>query len=312
MNVLITGGTGFIGSHVARELYDAGHSVVVFDSFPETNLMEDIAKEIKIVRGDIRNLNELILAIRQHSIDGIVHLAYMFTRASQKNPMLATSVNVGGTLNVFEAARLLDVRRTVWASSDSVYGSKEMYPGMNSISEADPAFPSTVYGASKLYNETVANTYFKEFGTDLIGLRIPYTFGFGSTMRKDSLLKFLFEPLDRGLRGQEISVKGRDVEISLLYIKDLTALIRKILEAKSLNHRVYNAPSTMSTIGEVANHIARVTASKLTYSSEPLDFIEDHPQLDASFIMKDLDYTCGYSIEQGINDCFATSMNRRH
>ena len=138
MKILVTGGAGFIGSHVAKKLMDRGDEVVVVDDFNDyydPQLKEDRIKiflkdyDFSVCRIDIRDLESMRQAFREHKIDKICHLAARAgVRASLEQPMLYEEVNIRGTMNMLELARDYEVKNFVFASSSSVYGNNKKVP----------------------------------------------------------------------------------------------------------------------------------------------------------------------------------------
>ncbi len=155
MAIMITGGTGFIGAHLARRLVGVGETVVLFDMQPDLRAVRDLAEQVAIVRGDATALQDLLHAVKQHRVDRLVHLAYIVGLENERNPPRALQINCVGTNNVFEVARLEGLRRVVWASSVAVYGPRAYY-GKETLDEYDPPNPTRVYGACKLFNEHLA------------------------------------------------------------------------------------------------------------------------------------------------------------
>ena len=162
MAIMITGGTGFIGAHLARRLLQAGETVVLFDAQPDRQAIQDIAERATVVRGDATALQDLLHAIKAHRVERVVHLAYIVGPENEQNPTRALHINCVGTNNVFEAARLEGLQRVVWASSVAVYGPRAYY-GKEDLDEDDPPQPTRVYGACKLFNEHMAEHYFHAF-----------------------------------------------------------------------------------------------------------------------------------------------------
>jgi len=303
VNVLITGGTGFIGSHVAREFVLSGHNVTLFDLQPETLLVKDLLKQVTVIRGDIRNLNEIIQSCKQYEIDSIIHLAYMFTRPSQQNPMLATNVNILGTMNIFEALRLLDLKRVVWASSNSVYGRPLVPRNRKVFDENDPVRPSTVYGACKAYNEFMAESYCREFGVSIVGLRIcAVPFGLGMSRRKDSAVSFLFDLFDNGIRGERCVVSAAELVMQWQYVKDLAVLFKKACIQDKVRHTLFNTGGENASMRKIAAIVQELTGAKIEYSSEIPEFADEVFDIDYSLIKEEFAYAPAYDIRRGLDD----------
>jgi UDP-glucuronate 4-epimerase len=182
---LVTGGAGFIGSHLCEQLLVAGHSVWAFDNLDtfydpaikRRNLQElqGTARLFEFVQGDLldrRALDELFGGVR---FDQVIHLAARAgVRPSLEEPALYQRVNVEGTTNLLEAARLNGVRKMVLASSSSVYGVNAKVP----FAERDPIFtPISPYAASKLACEALGHVYHHVYGLDVIMLRFFTVYG---------------------------------------------------------------------------------------------------------------------------------------
>lgn len=172
--VLVTGGAGFIGSHLVDALVAAGASVRVLDDL-SSGRQENLAgssKAIDLVEGDIRDVETCRRACRGSEI--VFHLAAVGSvPRSMKDPAHTLAVNVGGTANVFSSCREFGVARVVYASSSSVYGDSETLPKR----EGDEGHPLSPYALSKRMNEELADVFTRCYGMELIGLRYFNVFG---------------------------------------------------------------------------------------------------------------------------------------
>ena len=147
---MITGGTGFIGGHVIRGLVNRGSEAVAFDSAPDTEWTRDLADRIRIIKGEVQDLSIIIDTIRKFEITHIIHTASLLTSTSKERPSTAFSVNILGTVNILEAARLMDVSKVTYASSTAVYGNTREG---EVVDEEHSQKPVTLYGVSKLLGE---------------------------------------------------------------------------------------------------------------------------------------------------------------
>ena len=185
MNFLVTGGAGFIGSHVCERLLHSGHAVWAFDDLnpfydprlKQRNLrdIQSLAKPFEFVHGDLTDraaLDELFGSVR---FDQVIHLAARAgVRPSLEEPALYQRVNVEGTVNLLEAARLNGVRKITIASSSSVYGVNSKVP----FAESDPIFCAiSPYAASKLACEALGHVYHHVYGLDVVMLRFFTVYG---------------------------------------------------------------------------------------------------------------------------------------
>lgn len=171
---LVTGGAGFIGSHIAVRLVKEGHRVKVLDNLvagKKENLSE-VWDDIEFIEGDIRDLDLLMKVMK--GVDYVLHQAALRSvPKSVENPLEYDEVNVHGTLNVFVSARDNGVKRVVYASSSSVYGDQPVLP------EREDMLPLLVspYAASKLANEYYARCFYHNYGLETVGLRYFNVFG---------------------------------------------------------------------------------------------------------------------------------------
>jgi UDP-glucuronate 4-epimerase len=184
MNFLVTGGAGFIGSHVCERLLDQGHAVWSFDELnsfysPEIkrqNLREIAARSASFnsVEGDLTRTEDLD-RVFETRFDQIIHLAARAgVRPSLEEPALYQRVNVEGTVNLLEAARRHGVKKVTIASSSSVYGVNAKVP----FTELDPIFSAiSPYAASKLACEALGHVYHHVYGMDIVMLRFFTVYG---------------------------------------------------------------------------------------------------------------------------------------
>ena len=185
MNFLVTGGAGFIGSHVCERLLESGHAVWAFDDLnafydpriKQRNLrdIQALARPFQFVQGDITDRPALDGLFRRVKFDQVIHLAARAgVRPSLEEPALYQRVNVEGTVNVLEAARLNGVRKIIIASSSSVYGVNSKVP----FAESDPIFCAiSPYAASKLACEALGHVYHHLYGLDIVMLRFFTVYG---------------------------------------------------------------------------------------------------------------------------------------
>jgi len=171
---LVTGGGGFIGSHVVDELLARGHQVKVLDNF-STGRRQNIAHfagDVELVEGDVRSYERANTAVG--GVDVVIHLAALpSVPRSVQDPLTTTEVNVTGTLNVLLAARDRDVHRVVMASSSSVYGANNFLPKHEEL----VPHPISPYGVSKLAAEQFAMAFNAVYGLETVALRYFNVFG---------------------------------------------------------------------------------------------------------------------------------------
>lgn len=185
MHFLVTGGAGFIGSHVCERLLQGGHEVCAFDdlndfyspALKQANIrqLQSLAKPFDFVQGDLCDRSALEEVFASADFDQIIHLAARAgVRPSLQEPALYQRVNVEGTVNLLEVARARGVKKATIASSSSVYGVNAKVP----FSEADPIFSAiSPYAASKLACEALGHVYHHVYGMDIAMLRFFTVYG---------------------------------------------------------------------------------------------------------------------------------------
>ena len=187
MKYLVTGGAGFIGSHIAVELLEQGHHVRVLDNF-STGKRENIdvlkqrfnGNRLEILEGDVRDTSRVENAVR--GVDILFHeAAFVSVPQSMDEPQTCFDINITGTSLLFDTARRAGVRRAVVASSAAVYGESEALP----LVEETPLQPKSPYAVSKRVNEMYAELFTGSFGFEVVALR--YFNVYGPRQRPDSM-----------------------------------------------------------------------------------------------------------------------------
>lgn len=167
MKILVTGGTGYIGSVTIRKLLAAGHTIHVFDNV-ERGHRESMAPGVPLTVGDLRNRGEIDAAIKAFKPDAVMHFAaYALVGESMRQPELYFNNNVAGGINLLESMRENGVAKIVFSSSCATYGE----PGTDLISEETPQKPTNPYGESKLIFEKMLRWYRELHGFNTMALR---------------------------------------------------------------------------------------------------------------------------------------------
>ncbi|WP_423746144.1 NAD(P)-dependent oxidoreductase (plasmid) [Haladaptatus sp. SPP-AMP-3] len=298
--VLVTGGTGFIGSYTAKELLDHGHDVVAYDLSTDTRILEklDIDDDVEIRRGDITDSTDVFRAVRETGATRIVHLAALLTTTARENPRLAIDVNVRGTNTIFEAARTFSdqVERVAWASSAAVFAPPANYDD-NWVTEDDLVYPDTLYGASKEFNEHQARVYFEDHDLSHVALRPTVAYG---PYRETGGSAFLANIIEKPALGEPFSVEYGDQVIDWQHVEDIAQAFHRaaFTPDEDLNQRVYNVRGTVATIREAAETVEEIVPdADLEVSDEgELPWTQ---KLDMTAIQEDLGYEPRYDLESG-------------
>jgi UDP-glucose 4-epimerase len=169
-SILITGGAGFLGAHIARALVERGERVVIYDNF-FTGLPQNLhgfGDRIKLVNGDILDLSYLIRTVLKEKVNRIIHTAALVGYlVSIDKPALTARINIEGTINVLETSRIADINRIVDISSEEVYGHFQYEPA----DEDHPFSPTTPYPITKMAAERYDEFFRRFFGLDVLIIR---------------------------------------------------------------------------------------------------------------------------------------------
>jgi len=217
MAILITGGTGFIGSGLARRLVEKGEKdIVIFDIAPNLKRIMDIKDKVKIVQGDLKVWSEVMNVVKDNNIEGIFHLGSMLSGACEANPWQGYQVVVTGTMHVLEAARLLGVKKIVFSSTSATYG----IGNLEVITEETLQRPISIYGAGKLFSEHLGRFYRRQFGLDFRCVRYFLAMGPG-TKNLPPYAEHMCLMIENAALGKPYVCKVReDQGIPLTYVKD--------------------------------------------------------------------------------------------
>jgi UDP-glucose 4-epimerase len=253
MKVLVTGGTGFIGGHIIRELLSQGHQAVAFDSSPSSESLKDVEPRIDVVRGEVQDLPTILALVKKFDVTHIVHTASIMTKDSQEKPLNALNVNVLGTVNMLEAARIMDLRKVTLMSTTAVYGiTEEGKP----IDEEYPQRPITIYGATKLLCEHYGVNYHRDYGIGFAALRFPIVYGPGQSYRGFSSFKEIIEKPIKGIPAEV--AYGGDHKYDGIYVKDVAKAITLATDVANSPHSIFNIGTGVThTLKDVARVVKK-------------------------------------------------------
>ena len=245
MSVLVTGGTGFVGTHVVAQLAALGETVVALSTEGELDaaskdLLGPATARVTCVGADVLDLDTLCDVMKEHAVDRVIHGAAV-TAIGDLEPEAARPavlVNVGGTATVLEAARRNGVRRLVHLSSASVYGATD--PAVP-LEEDAPLVPTGIYGITKRAGEEVVQRYFALFGMSGAVLRLSAPYG---PLERPNPLRTVMSPVfdwcRAALNGDEVELAD-DLERDLTYVADAARCVVLALRKEHLKHPLYNA-----------------------------------------------------------------------
>jgi nucleoside-diphosphate-sugar epimerase len=245
MNVLVIGGTGFIGYRLVRLLAAQGHTVSCMDADPGAHSFADLGNRVISIRGDVGNFDDVMAAMAAARPERVVNLAYLI--GGKHPPHAAIRVNVLGMDNCFEAARIFGVEHTVYAGSFAVNGAQANY-GERLVTEDDPIHGDDQYSRHKITNEWQALDYIEKYGTRITGIRTSYITGEDKVRGSVHHVRCITEPA----LGRAITLPFRDMMQCVLHVDDMAEVFARVLMADRPAHRVYNSGGTTVSLGEIA------------------------------------------------------------
>ncbi|MBW2559043.1 MAG: NAD(P)-dependent oxidoreductase [Deltaproteobacteria bacterium] len=268
MKILVTGGAGFIGVCIAKKLLERNHQVVVMSRSPKISDPE-VANKVEIMSGDMRVFNDVMKAVVLSKPDTIIHMAYALTAAGEADPHWAVQVNVMGTNNFFEAARLNGVKRVIFCSSMAAYAPQEMY-GERQVGEEDLLKSGSIYGQTKALNEFMAAKFEAKYGVEIPSVRISAVYGTGREAR--GVTAWTSQMVAAAVSGKPIKIALRsDQKANFIYVDDAAEQLVRLALAESLEHRIYNSGGVTSTPAQFA------TIVKKYYPDADIAFDEKAP-----------------------------------
>jgi nucleoside-diphosphate-sugar epimerase len=300
MKFLVTGGAGFIGSHLVESLLLQGHQVKVFDNFStgkESNLAPLKSSSLEIIIGDITD--EKSLQIAATGVDGIFHLAAVVSvQLSIEKPTECSRTNALGTLNVFEAARKAKIPRVVYASSAAIYGDNANLP----LSEVETPAPLSPYGMDKWYGENVARLYAHLHGVTSAGLRFFNVYG----PRQDPKSPYsgvisIF--LEAARQDKELTIFG-DGEQSrdFIYVKDIVSALLLAMNNRNKRAEIFNVASgteiTLNQLITTMSSSLHKTIRKIYLPARTGDIVKS--AADIAHIRGALGFNAQHSMAEGL------------
>lgn len=264
MKILITGGAGQVGTDLLHHLHDKGAQLSVFDVAAPP---EGLPKDVRWYRGSVDNASEFFDAVKDAAPEVVYHFAALLSATGEKVPHRAYSVNMDGTRNALEAARLFGVRQVMFASTIAVFG-----PGLpDPVPDDVPLLPSTIYGVTKVAGELLGAYYRRKWGLDFRGVRFPGLInagvpGGGTT---DYALHMYVDGIREG--QYECYVKPEST-VPMMYMPDALRALVELSEAPAakLRRSIYNIAAISPTALEFAQAVkTRVPGVEITFKVDP-------------------------------------------
>jgi len=289
VSVLVTGGAGFVGSYVVRDLLAAGETVVVYDATVSKNTLDLLLPEseqrtgIVLEQGRIGDGLRLLRVCDEHDVSGIIHLASPLTTDVASDPSAGVADICSGTATVFEVARARGIGRVVWASSVAVFGPARRYQS-GPLADDAPHYPETLYGSCKSLCEQMARSYYARDQIGSIGLRLTVVYGPG---RLRGYMTIPSDVIRRVALGEAVEVPFGDQTINWQYVEDVASMFTSALfngpadGAYAVN--TSGEPRTFRDAAAILQRLARDVPVSIAAGS----FADDPDRTDAPYVYDD-------------------------
>ncbi|HUT73651.1 MAG TPA: SDR family oxidoreductase [Armatimonadota bacterium] len=296
---LVTGGAGFIGSHICEELLRRGQWITILDNFSTGHRenLRDLERELRIIKGDLRDVVTVREAMR--GSDYVLHQgALPSVPRSVADPIATHQVNTEGTLNVLVAARDAGIKRVVFASSSSVYGDTPLLPKREDMAPN----PKSPYAVSKLAGEHYCRVFYEIYGLETVALR--YFNVFGPRQDPDSQYAAVIAKFTRALLdGGEITVYGDGEQTrDFTYVANVVEANLLATGAPGAAGKVFNiACGDQVSLNQVIRHLAELVhrESEVVYQPPRAGDVK-HSRADIASASSVLGYRVKVAFDEGL------------
>jgi threonine 3-dehydrogenase len=269
---LITGGTGFIGSYLARTLLEQGRDVATLDIKTVSPMLRPYEGKWRHFQGNLGNLSEVLTAVSESKPETIYHLGGMLSMPSEQNPQASFQTNIVGTYNLLEAARLFGVRQVIYSSTNGTFGLD--LQGLDVITDTTLQRPFTIYGVGKLFGELIGRYYTQRYGLDFRSIRLPAVVGPGAKTRNVSIYNAW--SIEKSFFGEpyEIFVEP-EIACPVIYFKDVARAFLSLAgtpreKITTMNYLIVGVTPMPKARNLVAAIERRLPQAKLSYKPEKL------------------------------------------
>ena len=309
---LITGGTGFIGSHLALELHKRGEKVILFDVKEDCTIIKDIRDDISIIKGDLGSWPEVLHAVENNNVDTIFHTGSLLSASAEENPIAGHRVNANGTFTILEAARLFNVKKVIYTSTIASYGID--LPEF--VDEYTIQRPRTMYGVTKVFSELLGEYYNVKFGIIFRALRLPSVIGPGRGEGGLSAYSTLMISEPALGRPYKVPVK-EDTVMAIQYIKDAVQALIMLRDAKTehLKRNTYNLagflPKAIDIVNSVRNYVPDAEI-EFAPDEKTVKIVDSWARtIHETRAKEEWGWEPRYSLDETVNDFIRELQNRR-
>ena len=310
MATLVTGGTGFVGANIVKDLANNGHQVVSFDINGPDALLQDFLGDspVTFVQGDIVDPVSVARLGQDHQIDKIIHAAvYTVNREAleKERSRDVIAINLEGTANLLELARTQKVARFIYVSSGAAYG--PAIPGDQTLNEETAPAPDFLYGITKFASEMITRRYGQLHGLSTASVRLSTPYGpMERVTGHRAVMSVFYDWTGRAARGESITPEDMDEGRDYIYIPDIADGLRTVLDAPSLPHDLYNLTTGIwLTFQEILDAVIELSPGTQVNTPAPKAKTGDtysRGPLSGHRLFSDLGWTPKYDLRAGLAD----------
>ena len=306
MSILITGGTGFIGSFLTHELLEStSDDLILFDYILNKNRIANIKANprVTIIKGDIANWPDVVSVFNDYpQIDKIYHFGSLMPPLTEEKLLDAFRINIQGSFNVFECARIFEVPKIIYSSSGAIYG-----PGVDlPVTEKTFRDPWTMYGVGKVCSEVIGSYYHRRQNVNFTSIRFPALIGPGRTGRGLTIFANNIIQYPAQKETAVCNVK-EDVSIPIIYIKEAAKFLASLADRDDLPEQAYNIDGAWLSAEEIVNLVKQIIPDAIIeYDPDPVLSFQlkswSMMKSDDTLVKQDLGYEPLYTPKEFISD----------
>lgn len=307
MKYYMTGATGFLSAYIIRDLVREGHEVVATDLVPHQEFVADMVGDEKLMkrvtfeRLDVTDLGAMILSMKRHKPQRVIHMATLLGAASDANPGLAIRVIQGGTYNIMTACVALDVEKLVYASSCNVSGLPHLFEG-NEVPNGAFLTSTDFYGVQKIGTEHLSRLFLENHGLDSTGMRYMSIYGYGKGFQaaRGSLSPFHTQLIDNPALGKPGKSPYGDALLDWLYVEDGARATVMAANTPNTPSRALNVCGQRATVSEIADTVRKFIPDA-EIEVEPGDWKFPPYLYEGRTTESEIGYKPEFSLEEGLH-----------
>ena len=297
MSILITGGMGSLGQYLTTKLLNENlnKKIILFDLRANDSFLKTYGNKIEFVEGNINYFSDIISAIKKYEVDEIFHLATGLSSKINVNPYFGFKINLEGTINILEMARLYEMKKVIFISSISTFGNNVEEPVKNDARQ----LPTNLYGITKVACELWGLYYYQNYGIDFRALRFPRLVNPGRYEKGASSYPSLM--IEKAIKNEPYQIDyDKGFRVPIIYIKDAVDALMLLYHSKEGKGKIFNINGLMPTAQEIVEEIQKQNPkASLSFNKKPIKSLLSIPlEYDDSEAKKYLGWKLTYDLEK--------------